>query len=272
MSGEAVNVIAQDYLASFATDRLLTRSTTLYPDFSLDDGYAVAHLIRDLRRERGETVVGRKIGGTNPATYHLTGATGPVWNFMFDSTVRELPDGEGTFAIGKFRQSKIEPELVLHICETPQPGMDEAELLQCVDRVAPAFEIVFSPFSDWKVRPADATAAFGLHQAALIGPWCEIASNRAGWGELLKSFEVTLSNDRGDKRVGIGSNVLGSPIFALKAIVDDIARHPDWTAVSVGEVVTTGTITELMPILPGETWTTTISGAPLSGLRLRLVS
>ena len=107
---------------------------------------------------------------------------------------RELPDGAGTFPIGKFQQSKIEPELVLHICATPQPGMNVAQLLQCVDRIAPGFEIVFSPFTDWKVAPADATAAFGLHQAAMIGPWREIASNRADWGELMKSFEVTLNN------------------------------------------------------------------------------
>jgi 2-oxo-3-hexenedioate decarboxylase len=59
--------------------------------------------------------------------------------------------------------------------------------------------------------------------------------------------------------------------LALKAIVDDMARHPDWTVVSVGEVVTTGTITEPMPILPGETWTTVINGAPLSALCLRLL-
>ena len=38
-----------------------------------------------------------------------------------------------------------------------EPGMDEAALLGCIDRVAPAFEIVFSPFSDWNIRAADAT-------------------------------------------------------------------------------------------------------------------
>ncbi|MEO6394670.1 MAG: hydratase [Devosia sp.] len=263
-----LDAIAADLLSHFGDGQELGRTTDRYPDFTLDDGYAVAHRIRDLRRARGETPVGRKIGGTNPAIYHLTGATGPSWGFMYDSTVHALLDGEGSFALGAFRQPRIEPELVLHLCAAPKAGMDETALLGCVDRVAHGFEIVHSPFSDWKVRPPDAVASFGMHQALLIGPWHDVSDDRAAWGQTLKNFTVSLRNGADIERHGTGANALGTPVLALGAIVEDIARHPDWTPLAAGEIVTTGTLTELMPVAPGDVWTTTIGGPPLTGLRV----
>jgi 2-oxo-3-hexenedioate decarboxylase len=35
-----------------------------------------------------------------------------------------------------------------------------------------------------------------------------------------------------------------------------------------GEVVTTGTITDALPVKPGETWSTEISGLPLQNLTI----
>jgi 2-oxo-3-hexenedioate decarboxylase len=262
--------IAEEMVAAFGTDRLVTRLTDRLTGFSLEDGYDVAHLVRDLRVARGEVPVGRKIGGTNRATYHLTGATGPMWSFMYSSTVCEVPTASGRFAIGQFPQPRIEPELVLHLCAAPQPGMDEAELLDCVDRVAHGFEFVFSPFSSWQVLLPDAVAAHGLHFGAFVGPWADISGDRAGWSKLLKTFVITLEGSNGEVRQGAGANALGSPVLALKAIVDEIGAHPEWTPLESGEIVTTGTLTELMPMIPGERWKTTIIGAPLAGLTVTL--
>lgn len=263
--------VAIDLARSFGTERLLQRLTDTEPGFSLDAGYAVAHLVRDLRVANGERVVGRKIGGTNRATYHLTGATGPMWGFMYSSTVREVTAEPASFSVGAFRQPRVEPELVLHLAAAPQPGMTEMELLGCVDRVAHGFEIVFSPFSNWQVPLPDAVAAHGLHQAALVGPWIDITGDRAGWAERLRTFELAMTGSTGEVRRGVGANALGSPILALKSVVDDMGIHPDWTPIAAGEIVTTGTLAELMPAIPGQSWRTEIAGAPLVGLSLDLV-
>jgi hypothetical protein len=51
--------------------------------------------------------------------------------------------------------------------------------------------------------------------------------------------QVTLAGSNGEVRRGVGANVLGGPILALKAIVDDIGLHPGWTPLAAGEIVTT---------------------------------
>lgn len=112
---------------------------------------------------------------------------------------------------------------------------------------------------------------FCLHQGFVAGPWRDVASDRDGWREMLKSFSITLGSSSGVERRGSGSNVLGSPVLALKAIVDELGQHPDRQPIEAGEIVTTGTITELMPVMAGESWTTEIAGAPLAGLSVQLV-
>ncbi|WP_395814447.1 2-keto-4-pentenoate hydratase [Devosia sp.] len=270
MDTKTIDVIADALLPTLGTDALLPRVSAQYTGFSVDDGYAVVHRMRTLREARSEKAIGRKIGGTNPAFYHLTGATGPMWAFMYDTALLELPLGSGAFSLGTYRQPRIEPEIVLHISSTPKAGMTEAEIITCIDRVAFGYEIVHSPYSDWRVAPPDALAAFGLHQAMVTGLWVDITEDRAAWVDRLRDLEVTMRSADGIEKRGVGHNVLGNPLNALRAIVDDIARHPDWALVAVGEIITTGTIAELMPLEPGQVWTTTIAGAPLEGLSLRI--
>ncbi len=269
MDEAVLDEIATALLPTLGTASVLPRVTDQYPGFGVDDGYAVVHLMRKLRQARGEAAIGRKIGGTNAATYHLTGATGPMWAFMYDSAFLQLPLGSGEFPVGAYRQSRIEPEIVLHVARAPSAAMTEAEMITCIDRIAFGYELVHSPFTDWKVAPPDALAAFGMHQAMIVGPWHDITRDRAAWVDRLRDLEVTMRSADGVEKHGVGRNALGSPLNALRAIVDDIAKHPGWAPVAAGEIITTGTLTELMPVEAGQVWTTTIAGAPLTGLSLR---
>jgi len=247
--------IPSELLGTLGTAQTIVYVSQRYPGFSLDDGYEVAHRMRGLREARGERAVGRKIGGTNPATYAQSGAEGPMWNFIYDSAAHDIAGRRGTCELGEFRQPRLEPEIVLHVSEAPQAGMSQHEIVGCIDRVALGYEIVHSPFVDWKVSPPDSVAAFGLHQAMFVGRWHDITTDRETWVERLRSIKVTTSNDSGEEASGSSGDVLGSPLNALRAIVDDIARHPDWSPVVAGEIISTGTVTRLMPVEPGQVWT-----------------
>ena len=47
-----------------------------------------------------------------------------------------------------------------------------------------------------------------------------------------------------------------------------LAVDPDNPPLSAGEVVTTGTLTDAWPVLPGETWRAEFSGAPLNPITI----
>lgn len=51
----------------------------------------------------------------------------------------------------------------------------------------------------------------------------------------------------------------------LAALVAKTAGHIETIGVEPGDIVTTGTLTRALPILPGESWGTTLRGIELGG-------
>jgi 2-oxo-3-hexenedioate decarboxylase len=81
---------------------------------------------------------------------------------------------------------------------------------------------------------------------------------------------VELVSDDGLTRSGHAQNLLGGPLKALGFLVKELARYPTSKPLGAGEIVTTGTLTEAMPIRVGQTWRTNLVGTEIGGLRLRV--
>jgi len=266
MNGSENARIADELMAVLGTGRSAGRHEGL----AMSDAYAVSADIRARRERRGERVLGRKIGFTNTTIWPLYGVSAPMWNYVYDSTVRELPAGAGEFAISGLAEPRIEPEIVLGLGQAPVPGMTEEALLGCIEWVAHGFEIVQSVYPGWKLSVAESAAAYGLHGGLAIGPRQTLGPDRAAWAERLASFTVTLRRNGQPVADGKGSNVLGSPVRALGFLVDEIARYPASAPLAAGEIVTTGTLTDAQPVVAGETWSTELAGIPLAGIALTL--
>ncbi|MCZ7660388.1 MAG: hydratase [Xanthobacteraceae bacterium] len=265
-----VERLSAEALALLGTGAQIPPFSELHASFDLAEAYDVVGRVRELRRARGEVPVGRKIGFTNRSVWNGYGISGPIWNYVFDRTVHDASSGTSACTLDGFPEPRIEPELVLHLATAPSAGMDEAELISCIDWVAPGFEIVHSIFPGWRFSAADAAAAFGVHAALFAGQRRDVTADRTQWARALSQCEVEMSNDRGRSRHGCGENVLGGPLQALRFLVDEIARYPACEPLRAGELVTTGTLTEAMPAVAGETWTSRFTGIDLPPLSLSL--
>lgn len=257
--------LAQELLGLLGTDRQVVPFSHRYLHFDLWHAYEIVSRVDDLRRARGESPVGRKIGFTNRSIWGDLGISAPVWNFIYDSTVRS---GQSRFLMTGMPEPRIEPELVLHLAKSPALGMTTSDLFECVDWVAPGFEVVYSIFPNWVFSAADAAAAYGVHGALFIGGKLDVGRSRAVRLAEVSSFIVELKSDRGSSRVGHAHDVLGGPLEALKYLVEEIARYPSCQPLRAGELVTTGTLTEAMPARSGETWTVRFQGINLTPLQL----
>ncbi len=264
-----IGEIADEAFAIFGAGRQVASYASRYPGFDLSQAYQVAERVCDLRGARGETAIGRKIGFTNRAVQITYGVHGPIWNYMFDSTVRDLAAIGGRFDLSGLTEPLLEPEIVFHIAAPPRPDMAAGELLGCVDWIAHGFEIVQSIFPNWKFTAADSVAGYGLHGAYLLGPKHSVDDTPRPWAEALSAFTLELAGPNGVKKLGHASNVLGGPLEALGYLVRELAASPAGKPLRPGELVTTGTLTDAMPVAAGQTWSTSLGGIPLEGLRVR---
>jgi 2-oxo-3-hexenedioate decarboxylase len=260
--------IAAEALAAIDDARQIAPFSARYPGLTFDDAYRISARLCALRTARGERVIGRKIGFTNRTIWAEYAVSAPMWGFVFDTTVRDLPPprqaSQQPFALASFAEPRIEPEIVFRLAAAPSPDMDEAALFGCIDWVAQGFEIVQSVFPGWKFAAADTVIANGLHGALLLAPRHPAGFGSASnWVSNLAGFEIELLRDDAVVDRGHAANVLNGPLSALRHLVGLLARDPVNSPLATGDIVTTGTLTRAFPILPGESWSTRLHGIEL---------
>jgi 2-keto-4-pentenoate hydratase len=243
--------------------------TDRFAAFGLEDAYQIVNEIRRQREARGERVVGRKIGFTNAAAWSGYGISGPIWNYLYDTTTIELPPSGGTFRLATWPNVRVETEVALGLCKAPEPNMGDDDLLGCIDWAALDFEICTSIFPGWRFKVADA-ATTGVHVALLLGERRSIGKATERWRSELANLSATLSEAAGVCAAGGGAQVLGSPIKALGYVVRELARFGG-EPLRAGEFVTTGTLTQALPAKVGDLWRAKVKGIDLAEIELRLV-
>jgi 2-keto-4-pentenoate hydratase len=234
---------------------------------SSSHAYRVTPLLRQMYEASGATVVGRKIGFTNRTIWAQYSVYAPIWGHVFDRSVHDLAT-VGSLRLAPFSEPRIEPEIVFGLAAAPSADMDETALSSCIAWVALGYEIVQSIFPGWKFAASDTIAANGVHGALLIGPRHPYPPHAAEWQRTLSAFEIDLScNGRLVDR-GHAANVLDGPLSALRHLAGLLAADPVNPPLAAGEIVSTGTLTKAMPVVPGETWTAAPKGIALDAIRL----
>jgi 2-oxo-3-hexenedioate decarboxylase len=260
---------AREVLAAIDSGRQIAPLSSRHRNFSLDDAYRITGVMRQARLARGERVVGRKIGFTNRTIWAEYGVYAPMWGYVYDRTVRNLADIGGAFSLAGLAEPRIEPEIVFGLARAPTPGMDDHALIGCIEWVAHGFELVQSIFPGWNFSAADTVAANGLHGALLIGGRHPVGARASEWTRTLSAFDIDLKRNGAPMDRGRALNVMEGPLSTLRYAMDLLVKHAANPPLSAGEIITTGTLTRALPVAPGETWATELSGVTLDGISVR---
>lgn len=261
------DAIVAELLAARDAATLMPTITARDASFSMADAYAVADRLRRLRIDRGEAPRGYKIGFTNRGIWPVYGVHEPIWGPVWDTTLQLLDGSEATVSLAGLVQPRLEPEIVFGFARPPRAGMTLAELAGCIEWVAHGFEIVHTHFDAWRFKAADTVADFALHGRLVVGPRVP-AKRFADLGAELAALTVELRRDGERVDQGVASIVLDGPLNALRLWVDAMAAQPQRWPIGAGDVVTTGTVTDAWPLVPGQRWETRLGDARLTGLHL----
>jgi 2-oxo-3-hexenedioate decarboxylase len=151
---------------------------------------------------------------------------------------------------------------------TPPPKATLDQLLDCIEWVAPGFEIVQSHAPDWKFNAAMTVADGGLHSRLLVGSKIDVktlAKSAQAFNEVLAHCQIALQKNGVMVERGQGRNVLDGPILALQYFLAELRQCQGAPDLMPGDVITTGTWTDAWPVQAGDTWRAEFD-APLSAL------
>ena len=261
--------IANEIFRARSESRLIIPPSKRDARFDLVQGYKIAAELCQAFEQQGHRVIGRKLGFTNTGIWEQLGLSEPIWAPIYEDTVvLGGDDGPLCHSLAGAVGPRIEVEVVVGLASVPHAGASVDEIAARLEWLAVGFEVIDSLYADWDFQCSDAVAAFGLHRALLVGkPSLAVKVERLA--EQLAAFEVRLlCNDR-PAADGGGASVLGNPLRSIGYLVDILGRQGA-PALSPGDIVTTGTLTAALPILPGETWQVEVSGLPLQGPKLML--
>ena len=229
---------------------------------SLDEDVAVAYrralAVKNIRVKRGETPAGYKIGLTTESAMQKYGISAPMWGFLWSTTVRTL-DRTGTTKINLTHsvQPRIEPELIVKMRRAPGLAAGKQEIFECIDSIGVGFEIVQCHCVDWDFSAAMAVSDGGLHSKLIVGelmPVRMFARDASELEAMLAAATVELTEGGQVQAAGSGSNVLGNPLYALSLFFEELHRHSGALSGLHPYLITTGSWTNPLPIMPGQHW------------------
>jgi 2-oxo-3-hexenedioate decarboxylase len=204
--------------------------------------------LRERALAAGARHVGWKAGFGTSAALAKLGTTAPLAGFLTDAT--QVPDGGG-FSIDGLTDPRLEAEVAVRLGAPIGPGASAGDVLDAVEAVAPAIEIV-------DMGPADdvetIVAGNVFHRAFLVGP-----------------FSLATPATFADARVRVGLN--GEELHAnldpatMLGRLEDILSGMAWqlplgsagAGFSAGDIVITGWVVTPLELVGGEAVTVSLA-------------
>lgn len=237
-----VESVASELLACEAERRDRVKFTDEWPELDVATGYEIQDLTLQRRLDRGEKLVGIKLGLTSRAKQQRMGVETPFVAWLTDDMV--LPAGDPV-PQDKLIHPRIEPELVFVMGERLEgPGVTAAQAMAAVDHVLGGAEVIDSRYKDFKFAAGDVIADNASSGAYVTGPVSLPPS------ELDLSLEAVLVEVDGEVvDSATGAAVQGHPGEALALAANDLAKRGH--AIEAGWIVLTGGMTDAQFAPPG---------------------
>ena len=217
---------------------------------TVDEGYEVQSKLLQLTGDPG---CGWLLGLTNPYMQRLFGVDGPYYARLLSTGHAKSPQ---TLHADDFCTLGIECEVTFCMgADLPPIGRlrNRGEVSHAVATVHPSVEIVDAHFEDWLNAPlANIIADNGTDGLLVVGP------GLAWPGPSLDSCAVTLIANGAEIAAGNAREVMGSPVNALTWLSNKL--NSIGLGLQAGELINTGTCTELRFVEAGDRVSAVFSG------------
>jgi 2-keto-4-pentenoate hydratase len=224
-----------DQLATARFDRVGCDPITSSVDLTIDDAYAIQRAGMARRLERGEKLIGWKLGYTSLAMRAQMGIDQPNFGPLTDAML-VAHEGDADVAL---IQPRVEPEIGLRFDESLPRDADLDEVLAAAGEAFACLEIVDSVFPGYRFRLEDNTADGSSAAQVVLGP--AITSI-----DRLDEVTVVLLHNGTEIGSATGRAASGHPAAGVVWLVDQLARQG--LRVEAGHIVITGGLTRAVPL------------------------
>lgn len=260
MDQQQIIQLGDELYEALVERKTLVPLTTRHADISIEDAYHIQQRMIARRLDKGERVIGKKIGVTSKAVMNMLGVHQPDFGYLLDGMVYN--EGE-SISMDTLIQPKAEGEIAFLLKQDLQgPGVIAADVLAATEGVMACFEIVDSRIQDWKIKIQDTVADNASCGVFVLGDQLvDIADvDLALCGMVLeKNGDIVVT--------GAGAATMGHPVNAMVWLANTLGRLG--IALKAGDIVLSGAMGAMVPLARGDNLRMTIGG--LGGCSVRFV-
>jgi len=260
MDISTIQTYGDDLYQALQSRQAVVPLTDREPHITIEDAYAIQQRMMARRLQAGERVVGKKIGVTSAAVMNMLGVYQPDFGWLTDAMVYN--EGEA-IAASTLIQPKAEGEIAFVLKKTLKgPGVTAADVLAATEGVMACFEIVDSRIQDWKIKIQDTVADNASCGVFVLGD--RLVDPR---DVDLVTCGMVLEKNGEIVATGAGAAALGHPANAVAWLANTLGAHG--IALEAGEVVLSGSLAIMVPVVAGDTLRVTIGG--IGGCSVRFI-
>ncbi|MBP8213843.1 MAG: 2-oxopent-4-enoate hydratase [Propionivibrio sp.] len=260
MDQQQITQLGDELYAALTAGKTVSPLTSRGFDITIEDAYHIQQRMLARRIEKGEKVVGKKIGVTSKAVMNMLGVGQPDFGYLLDGMVYN--EGE-SIPMDSLIQPKAEGEIAfLMNKDLMGPGLTAADILAATEGVMACFEIVDSRIQDWKIKIQDTVADNASCGVFVLGD--KLVDPRkvdlALCGMVLeKNGEIVVT--------GAGAATMASPVNAMVWLANTLGRLG--IGLNAGDIVLSGALGAMVPVKAGDSLRCTIGG--IGGCSVRFV-
>lgn len=228
------------------------------PGISIEDAYQIQLRMVQRRVDRGETIIGRKIGVTSKIVMEMLSVNQPDFGQITSGMV--FNEGE-PIPVKSMIAPRAEAEVAFVLKHDLEgPGVTAADVLRATDYVIPCFEIVDSRIRDWKIRIQDTVADNASCGVLTLG------SQRRHPRDLDLALAGMVLEKNGEViSTSTGAAVQGSPVNAVVWLANTLGRLG--IKIKAGEVILSGSQSPLVPVVAGDSLSCSVGGLGETSVR-----
>jgi len=255
-----VESYGEELFAALAKNVVVEPLTEREPDITIEDAYAISSHLLQCRLDAGEKLIGKKIGVTSTAVQNMLGVGQPDFGYLTDAMVIE--EGEALSLSTIMIQPRAEGEIAFVLKKDLHgPGVTAADVIAATDFIVPCFEIVDSRIRDWKIKIQDTVADNASCGYFVLGQ--DAVSPR---GLDLSTCGMVMQLNGNIVSTGAGAAALGaSPVSCIVWLANMLGSLG--TPLNAGEIILSGSLVPLQPVVPGDYMTVSIGGIGRTSVR-----
>ena len=260
MDQQQITQLGDELYEALTAGKTVSPLTSRGFDITIEDAYHIQQRMLARRIEKGEKVVGKKIGVTSKAVMNMLGVGQPDFGYLLDGMVYN--EGE-SIPMSSLIQPKAEGEIAFLLNKDLMgPGLTAADILAATEGVMACFEIVDSRIQDWKIKIQDTVADNASCGVFVLGDKLVDPKkvDLALCGMVLeKNGEIVVT--------GAGAATMASPVNAMVWLANTLGRLG--IGLNAGDIVLSGALGAMVPVQAGDSLRCTIGG--IGGCSVRFV-